>query len=399
MKPERMLLGIVMAIVFVQFSLFSFAAGDEPWQFTWDRALPDMQLRGVNIVSNSIESAWQAAAGRHLLRSVLVKADEVTETTFPQFRFITGDCQARDLLDALSAHYNYRWKMEQETGVIWIYPASQDFYDLFSEEITIPTPLNSVPMHSEVLVPYIEKHEMMYISSWLDRWQNMFDYPVNIPAGTYTLERLMSHCLLWKPSITFFINQDILKRTFVTELNCITPSTTIPTEGELLFYDLELKHLSLEPTGQDSLVKMLGSTSPRIRWAGRCYLHMTIWTNNSLYKLISHFEKHVYNEQDVRALFNFMQAWVPTTIQGTTPKKIRDRINELVESEAMQTFSEEIRGQVLALALTQIYEQDKRSALINSTRRRGLTWSMNKSPEVQAFLKLNPDIASLLNQR
>lgn len=278
--------GMVLSIFLV---LFVFAhqsmADSKSGLSVWDTALPAMQLNNVAVNAASFEDAWKHISTDFLLRSVLVVSDN-TSTNIP-FSFKAAQCSGVELLNALIASYpDFTWEQNNETGVIWIHPKDLAMVDILSSKIRIAVEQLGVPMQSGILeviegLPNIG----ITVKRWGTLFNNTFNYPVDLQTGEYTLRDLLNICCIANPTKTFYIRVSN-GNTSISAVNLVSDKLTVPPQGALLFWTLEIGKLSGQVPTKNEIIDGLDNVDARIRQAARMYMEATIW-NCSFDELIT----------------------------------------------------------------------------------------------------------------
>lgn len=243
---------------------------------TWDRDLPALKLKKVDFQWNSLSEGWNELAHHYLLRSVLVLEDREVEQ-FP-FRFVCRSCRVRDLYDELAEHYQLNWSQDEKTGITWLYPRNRSYLELLPQKIRIQDDQFGLPMRSGVIQALYESPDIeIDIYPWSSLFVNTFDYPVDVPAGDYTLRDLLNLSASANPTKTFFL-QPGYAGVQVTELNMTRDEAGPVPLGAAHLWDLNIgKWSRRQVPDEEEIVQVLGSVDPSIRHAAKSYLEVLLW--------------------------------------------------------------------------------------------------------------------------
>jgi hypothetical protein len=242
----------------------------------WDISLPALPLQNIKIEANSLPEAWQEAATSILLRSVLLISED-TPTQAP-FAFEKAICTGKDVLDALVAAYpGYTWTSDPTTGIIWVHSAKSAYDGILSAKITVPNSQLGLPMLGGVLGTLTGIPSLGLVGGGRSR-SSTYDYPVDLPAGTYSVRDILNRCCLANPTKTFYIRPDASNRLIIQAGNLNSDEIPAPRPGALSFWTIEIGPAANGVPSSDEIATALASANARIRWAARAYLEATIWT-------------------------------------------------------------------------------------------------------------------------
>lgn len=332
-------------------------AAAENWSFEWDRRLPSLELTNVSIEEDNLVDAWRNFIAAHLVRCVLAIPDRNLEGTF---QFNREKCTVSDVLDALCATYGCEWKSDPDTGVIWLAPEGAIESLGLNELVVIPEHLRWVPMYTGVLEDLfdLEQPHQRFMFWVRPRWLNSVDYPVSIPAGTYSVYALLNQCLLWNPEMTFAARDDF-GRSEIQPVNLPLDTVKGGKEGARLFWQVETDADTLTTPDVAQVIARMGSPKHRDRWMGQGYRRLAVDVGRMPDYLGSEFQ----NETEVRAGFAYLMSWVPRGISNELISgKPTAAIQVALASERFDSFSPDVKIRLIALALAGISEGGYRQA-------------------------------------
>lgn len=243
---------------------------------SWDASLPDLALQAVRIDGRSLEEAWQQLGTRHMVRSVLLVTDPAA--TRRDVHFSCGRCRARDVLDALVRPFpGYGWAADPATGVIWIrakgaHPAA------LGQRLSLPASQSGLSMQSAILAPLSAEPRLGLTLSAVRgvRAANTFDFPVDLPGGSLSVEGVLNAACRANPTKTFYV-QASRADVDVTPVNLVSDGGEAAPEGLRHWWQVEIGGEGGTTVGADDLRRALSDASPRVRAAARGYLEGMAW--------------------------------------------------------------------------------------------------------------------------
>jgi hypothetical protein len=243
----------------------------------WDFDLPALELKHVHIEANSLQKAWKKFSADYGLRSVLVISED--SGTNGRFQFDKEVCNVKEVYDALVATFPaFTWTQDDNTGITWFYPTGTVYTGLLKSKVTLADDELGIPMQAGFLEPLCKNESLnVRVKEWDEIFQNTFNYPVNIPRGTYSVRELLNLCCLANPSKTFFIVQYSRGFTVVRASNLVVSDNNAPSRGSLHLWELEIGKLPGRAPTDDEIIDALGHRDARVRWAAKMYLEANIW--------------------------------------------------------------------------------------------------------------------------
>jgi hypothetical protein len=247
----------------------------------WDRALLGLELRNVHIEAKHLKEALQLGIGKRLgVRTVFFwnPQDAGAGAELGGFRFESDHCKVADVLASLEHNYpSYTTTQDKETGIIWLHPRSSAYENILTNLVKVPTAAVAVPMESvilEKLVPFNVSSGGRHGTSAL----NTFEYPVDVPAGTYPVRSLLNICCLANPDRTFYVTRMRTGTHVVYPLTVVAydPDVHEATPGALLYWQNEIDPSAGTPPNGAQMLDALSSTEPAVRAAARHYVNMTL---------------------------------------------------------------------------------------------------------------------------
>lgn len=384
---------LLMAFVTVLSLPWNRAIADETsWMFKWDQELPSLVLRDVALDANSVTDAWRKLTASHMVRCVLVLSQNIDSKT--PFAFYKDNCTLSEVLDALCANFGLQWTVDESTGVIWVGPLPWARETFLSERVNIPEQLRAVPMHTGVLEKYLRSFDQdntrIVLHAWTDRWLNKFDYPVSIDAGSYSIYDLLNRCLVWNPSITFFIHEDIGGRIDILDVNIPLSDRREVLEGAQLFWQLESGNPGEVPN-IEQIEDWLGHSSARKRWAAQQYLGLTVWSGN-LQQMLKRLSMGLQDETQARAFFSFVQFWIPKGIPHTMPRELEYALTETLNSESFRDFSADTQLRLVGLSLARTNNPQEKNLVLRKIPRPSARVLSAMDFDFRAFMNNNPGV-------
>jgi hypothetical protein len=242
----------------------------------WDASLPDLALHDVRIDGRSLEEAWQQLGRRHMVRTVLLVTDPAA--TRKDVRFSCGRCRAREVLDALVKPFpGYGWASDPATGVIWL-RAKGAGTAVLGQRLHLPAPQPGLPMQSGVLAILSRELGLGFALRGMSgvRAANTFDFPVDLPGGSLSLEGLFGTLCRGNPTKTFYLRVAGAE-VGVTPVNLVSEEGDAAPEGLRHWWQVEVGGPRGAPVGAAELRRALAAASPKVRAAARGYLEGMAW--------------------------------------------------------------------------------------------------------------------------
>ncbi|MCZ7385148.1 MAG: hypothetical protein O8C63_10440 [Candidatus Methanoperedens sp.] len=243
----------------------------------WDKDLTKLELDNVRIHQGSLADAWKALSTEYLVRSVLVASDRALERM--PFDYESARCTVKDLYDALSATYGLAWVQDELTGVVWFYPAETAYDHILTTRVHVAWDQPGLPMQSGILESLgTGSAAGINVKQWGSLFRNTFNYAVDVPAGTYTVQDLLNMCCAANPTKTFFA-QVRNGEVFVTAVNLVSDEVRSVPAGALHLWDVEIRQGRGKgaPT-QEQVMAALAHHDPEVRRLARNYLEAIIWS-------------------------------------------------------------------------------------------------------------------------
>lgn len=242
----------------------------------WDASLPDLALQEVRIEGHSLMEAWQQLGTRHMVRTVLLVTDPVAARR--DVHFSCRSCRAREVLDALVRPFpGYGWAADPETGVIWIRTRGASTAVL-GQRLHFPAPQSGLPMQTAILAPLARETRLGLALRAVRgvRALNTFDFPVDLPGGTLSVEGLFNAICRANPTKTFYLRATG-GEVGVTPVNLVGDQGDAAPEGLRHWWQAEVGGESGTKVEVGDLRRALADTAPRVRAAARAYLEGMAW--------------------------------------------------------------------------------------------------------------------------
>ena len=249
---------------------------------SWDRNLPEVELENVSVKADSLNEAWGDMGKDYLLRTVLFYSLEAVPEQ--PFSFRARNCLARELFDALASAYGFTWTQDNRTGVIWFHPIACPYTEIAPNELVVDADERGLPMQTAILEairdPWPERTGLdLEVKQGGDAFTHTFSYPVDIPAGTYTVRDLLNTCCVAQVSKTFGVSLLELPdrvQTYIVPVTLATMGRSAPPTGALEFWKIEIGPLAKgQPTDRE-IMRRLADPNPRLRWAVCAYTRANI---------------------------------------------------------------------------------------------------------------------------
>jgi hypothetical protein len=238
----------------------------------WDATLPSVEMRNVHLRGESFQSAWENMGRDFMIRSVAyIPADPSLEHPFD---FQAGKCTVRDVFEALVAAYpQVTWTMDHDFGIAWFHPVSVSLAQLLSQPVTADQDEFGVPMLSGVLSGVSQAvAPTIVLRPGEQRFVNTFDFPVDIPAGTYTARAMINWCCLANPMVAFGLSEQSDKSITIWPLNLQNWDIKACPSGALHLWRTEVDAGAKMPPSEEEVVEALSSLDSRVRSAAQIYM-------------------------------------------------------------------------------------------------------------------------------
>jgi hypothetical protein len=262
----------------------SMAGEGQPLNSKWDAAIPNMELREVHLqaAGPSVSDVWRDVASQTRVRAVLFDTKPQTELQSQdiEFRFDRTNCTVNDLLDAFaSAFPQYMFTQEADTGVLWLHPTNVAYTDILSGKIVVTRPAEAIPMLSGILGPLTLFRSLQLAPVPVTGGGfSSFNYPVDLPAGTYSLREIVNYCCLACPDRTFDF-EPCAHESYGYSCMSICPYGKPLPPGAEFFWQKEIDPSVLQEPTEDQLIAALANQDRHIRWAARQYFDFNFMVN------------------------------------------------------------------------------------------------------------------------
>lgn len=241
---------------------------------SWDFRLLDLQLQAVSVEGASLQEAWVRMLRNLQVRSVLYLPEELNSQQ--HFEYKAAQCTVRELYDAFVTTYpQLTWRQDPDSGIVWFFPKALHYSEILSNEVHVATDEFGLRCFTDILTPLQERSEAkIYLWRRGFTFLGVFDFPVDIPAGTYSVRQLLNQCCVCNPDKTFVILVDSRVGVIVTLQNLEPDNPQNPTRAALSFWQVEIDPKQATSPDSETIRKALSNPDPRIRWAGRCYVEL-----------------------------------------------------------------------------------------------------------------------------
>ena len=272
------LLALVASSLWSSVLLCCFEACGQPHPSEWDRAMMGANLGTVSVEARSISEAWKNISTTFLFRSVLVPSGEPTDTG--QFRLDQAGCTGMDVVKAIVSSYpQYQYVIDAEYQIVWIFPKKLVYHEILSQKLKVRETIKGMPMFSGLLESIGKNPKACVATRGIsDIFRNTFDYPVDVPAGEYSVRQLLNLACVANPCQSFVISATANNCYLVTPVNLVSDDTTkAPPIGSIVLWNLFIAQTA-KPPGLSQINVTLADPDPLKRWAARTYLNANAWS-------------------------------------------------------------------------------------------------------------------------
>jgi hypothetical protein len=201
-------------------------------------------------------------------------------------------CTGSELCDTFANAYNYIWTQDSETGIIWFHPKDCLYEDIMDQQIKIEADQLAVPMLSGVVLALASHSgELRFGNStrMSSGALGTYDYPVDIPAGTFCIRDILNLCCTGDPARMFFINC-LGNENRVQALNLARPKgqrMDHPPSGALAYWKTEIGPLINEmPPTNEQMLKLVMGSNRRLSKAALGYFSLMVYSARTVEYLL-----------------------------------------------------------------------------------------------------------------
>lgn len=243
---------------------------------SWDKELPGMVCRKVDISAGSLPRAWQEISSTLLLRSVLVAAHDFS--TEGSFSLKKDQCTGGEIFNALvSAYPKFVWEQDRESGVVWIFPKKMTLEAILSQKVRVPLRSGGLRMQQDILDnlalnPLFE----VGVEAGSKFSYGTFYRPVNLEKGDYSIRRILNCCCADNPSWGFIITLTSGGACpyYIMPVNLNMEKTTEMAPGVQLWWKLRVKkQIKDRSPSLSEIGDALSDPRPEVRRAAQSYIH------------------------------------------------------------------------------------------------------------------------------
>lgn len=225
-----------------------------------------------------MQEAWGRMLRNLQVRSVLYLPEELNSQQ--RFEYKAAQCTVRELYNAFVRTYpHFTWHQDPDSGIVWFFPKALRYSEILSNQVHVVTDEFGLRCFTDVLTPLQERPEAkIYLWRRGFTFLGVFDFPVDIPAGTYSVRQLLNQCCVCNPQRAFevLVSPRVGPRVgFIVALQNLEPDNPQnPTRAALYFWQVEIDPKQTAYPDSERIRKALSNPDPRIRWAGRCYVEL-----------------------------------------------------------------------------------------------------------------------------
>jgi len=214
-RLNKMLLRMLVSIVLLG---STWASAEISPIRAWDEALPELELAKVKVEGEHMSDFLVTFMRQHFLRINYFFSSSLRAKG--PFAYEAENVTVREVLDAVCSHYGVQWSSDADSGVLWVLPIGKSVDDLLYPKTVIDNPWPGMPMLNDLLTRVgrsFFQHRAdepdvkplgLYVTQRGTSYMAMFDYPVNISPGTYSVSEVLRYCLTLSPSFAFSIWDD-----------------------------------------------------------------------------------------------------------------------------------------------------------------------------------------------
>jgi hypothetical protein len=348
-----------------------------------------IELGSVHIHADSLVKAWQDI-GYSGIRTVLW-LEEQFHFEGLQFTFDKEKCNGTDLLQAFVATYpDYTYTEDQQTGVVWLYPKKIGYAEILPHRIKVGRNANGISMLTRILGD-LSRFESLEIRTGKLRGVTVrptFDYPVDLPEGTYSVREILNFCLVMNPAETFYVSKSHRGFSAVTPVNLGYKSITDPSPAAIFFWKRTIGPTSgLAPKPRE-IIGALSSTGIQQKRAVRGYLEM----NRSWESFGELFDQCKTPEEIIWTAIGILDVMVRTG--QTTDVLAIERINKIFNEKPRSLIAPELK----AVAAMELARVAKETTFLQQVAKQPLSASevVNVKPDMIRILRYSEFVRTKL---
>jgi hypothetical protein len=242
----------------------------------WESGCLSMELTNCEIKANSIVDLWQHSLSRELGLRLILYLPRAYEGWQLGFNYQREKSTVADIISGVGQAYtNYIYTQDNKTGVIWLHPKDSPYDKILNGQVIVRHPVLGAPMLSGVLGELENAQNVIYNGRRTAAISRTFNFPVDIPVGTYTIRDIVNLCCVAGPATTFYITDNLEG----LPVSTITPDLigtgehgNQPLPIALIYWENEVSHsVQIKPT-TENLVNYLASGDEAVRQAARRYI-------------------------------------------------------------------------------------------------------------------------------
>jgi hypothetical protein len=289
MKQKRQLLffergratfsvAVFTALVFL--SAVSAQAGTTLPTSKWDRRLLSLELQNVHIHAKALEEVWQRIMLSQMgVRSVLCLPDALRPAQKQEFKFDQERCTVLELLQALERAYpDFMYTQDTNTGIIWLHPKDRPYEGILAAKVKVEHDAIALRMREDVMEDLFSLAfpQLKLFAAYPER---NAEYPVDLPAGTYSVRDILNICCVANPGRTFCVQPGRVEPYCNVQPLAVTgfnPKVHEVSPGALAYWRTEFDETAQTPPSAAQLVDVLAANDGRVRAKARRYLDLTL---------------------------------------------------------------------------------------------------------------------------
>ena len=234
----------------------------------WDMGIQEVEVKGVHIHTNGLVATWQAMQQGVHFRTILVMVQG--QPSDSKLEFDAEKCTVADTLTAFfNAYPNYTYTQDKNTGIIWLHPKMIAYESILAAKVKLASDVIGVPMLGTL--SQLRPFGVRLVGRMLTGVANTFGYPVDIPAGTWSVREVLNFCCVADPSTAILVSLSSDGTCSVMPTSIFNIDTHEVTPTMLYFWRSEIDSSSQGVPTEDQVIDALASPDARTRAAARNY--------------------------------------------------------------------------------------------------------------------------------
>jgi hypothetical protein len=286
----------------------------------WDQSLPSLELRNVHIHARGLEEVWQHVMLSQMgVRAVMFMPDSIWPpqgkefTQRKDFRFDREQCRVVELFKALEETYpDFTHTQDTNTGILWLHPKTRPYDSILASKVRVLHDAVALRMREDVL-DALFRLKLPQLRLFAAYPQQNAEYPVDLPAGTFSIRDILNLCCVANPSRTFSVQTGRAEQYCDVQPLAVTgfdPKVHEVSPGAFAYWRVELNPAAQTPPTLDQLMDALAARDRQVRGNARRYLDLTlsVFLQQEVPAKVTPFEKGIWTDVaflDVEARMDF----------------------------------------------------------------------------------------------